>query len=602
MSAWLSKNEINSFVGDVLPIKLLSNGDISKSNIYWSVSDSQILGIRTFAGDDPQSISDGALVTLKRAGTAEISAEYNGKKHVCRVSVREMKSADKNSKLNYYIGDLHDHMANTHDHEKFAKRETQLSIDYVRELKEKSDIDFAVISDHACVTNPRDFFKGFVDVESELPMKTVIFAGSESEITVVEEDRFGIKYKKSGEIVCINSDNFINTDSWEKFYNAMSSSPFGVGIFAHPYIVGYSVPGIWNFEPHKRTYEPFRRFMKGVEMGNGTIRESQILYETFYSQALDCGFRVAPVCSSDAHNSPRGYDAFPGKTVIMAEEGSREAFLDALFNCRFYATESGNVKLYYTVNGMPAASTIESSQVYNFHIEISYFKEDKTTAPKKIEVISNYGEVIESIECNSADIYDFSVSHSEASYFYLRLVDSLGRKTWSAPVWTEKNLEIENTAVLMPIDKTAFSATEIESGENAEALICENPLLVWKSKLSSAGYIIDMKKPHNVSAISHYTPYVRHQDLAEEGVSEPFYVSCFVSKYKVSVSLDGKSWREVKKGKIRLYSGEEYICFEKQNARYIKFDVESTAGKESEWPEFEKSPIIIGEISIFEAK
>lgn len=600
MSAWLSKNEINSFVGDVLPIKLLSDKDISKADILWSASDSEIVGIRTFEGDHPQSISDGAIVTLKKAGKAEIFAEFQGERYTCSVNVREMKHADEKSKLNYYIGDFHDHMAQTHDPKEFAERQDQLSIDYVRELKEKSDIDFSIISDHASVTNPRDFFKGFVDVEAELPMRTVIFAGSESEITVVEKDRFGIDYKKSGEIVSVNCDNYINAESFEEFYDAMSTSPFGICVFAHPYVLGRSVKGIWEFKTEKLTYEPFRSLMHGIEMGDGTDCESNMLYEAFYSRALDSGFRVSPTCASDGHKPPRGYDACPGKTVIMATNGEREALLDSLLNRRFYACESGNVKLYYTVNGKPAASEIKSASEYKFHIDISYFKEDETTVPKRLDVISNYGETVASFSDVDFTEFDFDVKYDDAAYFYLRFVDSEGRKTWSAPIFTDKSVKIKEQPKLTALDKSAFSVTELESGENAEILISGNPLDDWKSKLSAATYVIDMKKEHKISAVGHYTPYICFKELRAAGIDPRNIVAGFVSKYKLSLSLDGKEWKVVKRGKIRMYSGEENICFDTQSARYIKFEVISTAGKESDLEKYKDNPIIIAELSVFE--
>lgn len=600
MDIKLSKTKINSFVGDVQPIKLLSDEDISKSNILWSVSDSDIIGIRGFSGNDPQSISDGALVTLKKCGKAYIIAEFNGIQYKCEVNVRELKSADCNKRLNYYIGDLHDHMTHIHGHDEFAVRENELSIDYIRQLKEKSDIDFSIISDHAYTTNPRDFFKGFVEIEEESPMHTVIFAGSESEVTVVDNDRFGLAYKNAGEIVVINSDNFVNATSWEEFYEAMSTSPFGVGIFAHPYVLGRSVPGIWNFEPEKRTNLDFRRIMKGVEMGNGTDRESQMIYETFYSQALDAGLRVSATCASDSHGPVWGYDACPGKTVIMAEEKSREAFLDALLNCRFYATESGNVKLYYTVNGSPASSDIKPSEKYDFHIELSYFKDDPTTIPVKLEVISNNGRIVKSISEKLPSVVDFDIEYADAAYFYLRFVDSEGRKTWSAPIWTDKKASNPILPGLTPIDMSSFDAIELESGADAKNLICADPLIEWHSSLDKASYVIDMKEERKISAIGHYTPYIKFKALSLSGIAPSDIIAGFVANYRISLSSDGKSFTECKSGRIRRYSGEEIIYIGEQRARYVKFEVLSTAGLESGWPQHLKKPIVIGELTVFE--
>jgi hypothetical protein len=60
----------------------------------------------------------------------------------------------------------------------------------------------------------------------------------------------------------------------------------------------------------------------------------------------------------------------------MAYEKSKEAFLDALFARRFYATESGNVRVDYTVNGMRGASDLPLTDTYRFHVSATLFHDD----------------------------------------------------------------------------------------------------------------------------------------------------------------------------------------------------------------------------------
>ena len=48
----LSKAKIESFVGDVLPLQLLSEADLSHEPIEWN-SDPEKVSIRSFAGDSP---------------------------------------------------------------------------------------------------------------------------------------------------------------------------------------------------------------------------------------------------------------------------------------------------------------------------------------------------------------------------------------------------------------------------------------------------------------------------------------------------------------------------------------------------------------------
>ena len=164
---------------------------------------------------------------------------------------------------------------------------------------------------------------------------------------------------------------------------------------------------------YKNNTPEMLRLMRGVEMGDGSERQQNLIHEYAYSAALDYGFRVSTTCSSDSHGAksadptgPKwGYKRFPGKTIIMAKEKSREAFIDALRHNRFYGCESGNIKLRYTVNGKTAPCDLDMTDSYSFHVELSYFKDDETTKPTNCRVISDGGEVL--LEFNNIDFSSF---------------------------------------------------------------------------------------------------------------------------------------------------------------------------------------------------
>ena len=359
----LSKNEINSFCGNVVPLTFKGEGKVN-----WS-TDSDAVTIRTFS-EGELAFSNGVLLTLQKAGSATVTAECNAEKYQCKINIREMKTWS-GEPLNYYVGDLHDHTTDEHNHDKFIVRESGFPIDVINAVKEDGRMDFHVISDHTKTLNQRDFFRGFTDDEISEPKEHIAFPGSESEVTVVVEDRYGIPHKNSGEIVVFNANNYSYAHSWEEFFKDYENSPFAVAILAHPQVSGFSVKGIWNFDLDKNNSPDMRRLIKGIEMGNGGDRESNMLNEYVYSKALDNGFKVSTTCSSDSHgNSGWGYGIFPGKTVIMAAEKTKEAFLDAFNNSRFYACSSGNHKLTVTVNGKMAPCTLEETDTYEFKVDI----------------------------------------------------------------------------------------------------------------------------------------------------------------------------------------------------------------------------------------
>ena len=88
MSLYLSKTEISSFCGDVLPLQLLGREDLREGEIRWTAS-SSILSLQTFRGNEPENFNNGVLLTLKKEGTATVTARFEGKTYECTVNIRE---------------------------------------------------------------------------------------------------------------------------------------------------------------------------------------------------------------------------------------------------------------------------------------------------------------------------------------------------------------------------------------------------------------------------------------------------------------------------------------------------------------------------------
>lgn len=598
MTVRFSRESIDSFCGDVLPLRLVTDRDISSENIKWRAEGDAVL-LRTFDGEEEFPFSDGVLVTLVKPGEAAIYAALDGAEYACPVSVRQMRRAKEGDEFGYYIGDFHDHTTSEHAHDRYAARKSGFPIDVISQVRDEGLLDFHVISDHGVTLNPRDFFRGFADAERAQPMELVVFPGSESEVEFVESDRYGYAHKNSGEIVTVNAADYAFVKTWDEFYARMEKCPFAVCALAHPQIVGYSVPGIWNFQLDRNSTPMLRRMVKMVEMGNGGDRESNLINEYTYSVALDNGFKVSTTCSSDCHGPRWGYDAFPGKTVIMAREKSKEAFLDALISNRVYACESGNLKLSVTVNGVPAPGTLPPAEIYDFHADIACFHEDETTLPVKCQVISDGGRCVAEAAGEGMEHIDIRVSSDTARWFYLRLVDRMGCKTWSPPVWTGRAPDDRPADEPAPIDKTGMTAVDALSKCDAGSVLCDDPDRLWQGKGETAEIVIDMHAVRQVRGLGHYPVPVTRERLAASGAPAAMLMAQFVSRYRISASADGESYTECAEGVMRVFGGEEIIRFAPIAARYIKFEVLSTVGRAGDLPKYAHARPAIGELTLY---
>ena len=599
MGRRLSSSNIESWCGNVLPLRLLGGMEYGNEPITWH-SDAPCVRVTSYAQEEG-CFTDGVMLTLLTTGQATVTATLGDKCWCCRVTVRERKKAMSGKELHYYTGDFHNHTFKSHKKEELCSRNYDYPLDLIEKFKKDGALDFAVISDHADLLNAREYYRGYADAETAQPMELVMFPGSEAEVTALEKDRYDVVHKNSGEIVTVNAAGFAAVDSWEEFNEKYKGSPFAISALAHPQTAGFSTPGIWNFCLDKNSTPRLKEMVKLVEMGNGGDRECNLLHEYVYSLALDNGFRVSVTCASDAHGSDYDIKSFPGRTVIMAPEKSKEAFADAIWNNRVYATSSGNVKLFYSVNGMAAPAELPLAGSYSFHVELSCFREEAETMPVVCQVISDYGKCVKEIRGEDLSTFDFTVESDTARYFYLRLLDREGRKTWSCPVFTGRPCDGPGREEYIPISKAGFTAVDTASGRDAAKLINDDPADPWISEGTACSILIDMQEEKAVSALGHYPRILELVKLRQAGIDVQDKTSEFPSGYRLSTSCDGKAFTCRAEGLFRVFGGEELIRFEPHTARYIKLEILTTCGAASGRARFRGAKITIGELTVYKA-
>ncbi len=591
----LSKNNITSFLGDIYPLRLVGE-DLRHADIKWSVAGDAV-ELATFT-EGEYSFRDGVLLIFKKVGKSEVTAEYEGETYTAAVTVREARVAGSDDELNYYIGDLHNHTSTNHNKTEFATHKYGTVEDYIAQLENAALTDIAVISDHACVTNDYDFFRGFCLAREPEKTNVITFAGAESEVVYTEPDRFGILHRLSGEMITVNSAGYACENSWEEFYPHFAPSPKAVGIFAHPHILGFSTNGIWNFNYNRINTKELLFMVRGIEMGNGGDRKENLLHEYALSSALDAGFRVSTTCSSDSHGKWY-YDIMPGKTVIMAKEKSHEAFLDALLNNRFYATESGNVKLKYKVNGKTAPADLAPTDSYTFEVNLSYFNDDPTTHPTSLKLISDYGKTLLELPVTS-DRFSFTAESSTARYFYIRLIDSEGRKTWSPPVFCGRPYDPYYTPEITPIDMS--NARAYSNGQEIPTVINGDPHDPWYSDEITPTVTIDLGEEKLISALGYYPLIILHDAAKGAGWTSSMETPSLVSRYTVSSSTDGESYTELCSRVSQNLGAENIVEFTPTVCRYIRFTVLGNVGNDSGLKKYAGNNTRIANLSLFAPK
>ncbi|UCE80817.1 MAG: CehA/McbA family metallohydrolase [Methanobacteriota archaeon] len=202
-----------------------------------------------------------------------------------------------------------------------------------------------------------------------------------------------------------------------------------VGQFNHP--VYYSD----NFLNYSY-YNEFR------DQGMGVLENLRNAdYESSYIMALDTGWHIMPAANSDTHNA-NWISGSEVRTVLLAPSLTPENLYDAMKANRGYATQDKNLQVHYTLNGAIMGSVLSPTGTYEVSVQLSD-PDGAEDAIKLVEIVSDGGEVVASLNVNSTTVeYTTTLTSDSAHYFYVRVTTASDRSgeegvtAWTAPVWT----------------------------------------------------------------------------------------------------------------------------------------------------------------------
>jgi hypothetical protein len=173
----------------------------------------------------------------------------------------------------------------------------------------------------------------------------------------------------------------------------------------------------------------------------------KIHYEGFVG-ALDHGWKVAPVCGNDNHNTA-GISRNASRTFVLAKEPTKAAILDGMKNRRTYAAMDKNIQCKYTVNRAVMGSTLHGENKFEFDITVS---DPDASNPKakitKIDIVKDGGVVVQEHQPTPGHSIHWSpvIEDTASKYFFVRVwtagggeaaeADPLKPMAWLAPVWT----------------------------------------------------------------------------------------------------------------------------------------------------------------------
>lgn len=169
-----------------------------------------------------------------------------------------------------------------------------------------------------------------------------------------------------------------------------------------------------------------------IEVGNGSPPYKYKEYYNIYFSMLDNGWHLGAINSQDNHLENWGDT--DNLTVIIADKLSNKSFTEALKNRRVYSTESKSLELKFLANNKWMGSLVSLSSQGDIDIYIK--AEDKNHLIKKIEIISNKGEIVfkQTFDSHIAEI-EKKISSKSGKYYIAKVILSENKSALSSAVY-----------------------------------------------------------------------------------------------------------------------------------------------------------------------
>lgn len=348
------------------------------------------------------------------------------------------------SQYNYYFGGFHSHTSYSDD----TGTESAPPEEAYTTARDYAGADFMAVTDHAHYLTDQEWanLKNAADAYN-VDGEFVALAGYEMTAN------FGHM-----NVLNLPDDEMPVTDhNMNTWYAKLKSMPYSIAQFNHPGIDYGDFGGFGSYSTELDSIINLYEMSCGempIDHADYAIWVKNPEYFANYIKALDIGWHVGPVNNQDNH-----YKSWliwnECRAVVLAENLTRNDIYDAVRNRRVYATEDKNKKIYYSVNGSVMGSILPGTdEQLNFVVDIQ--DPDSDDIISRVDIIADSGTVVKSVEGINAKDYHWEFTlPAEYKYYFVKVMQSDGKMSVTAPVWTGKAsiwLSTGSTGVDSPIN------------------------------------------------------------------------------------------------------------------------------------------------------
>jgi len=223
--------------------------------------------------------------------------------------------------------------------------------------------------------------------------------------------------------------NVLNADTIPSLGITPTLDKFRRWAYKHPdYIIGFNHPGDPDFKNHFSNFE----YVPQVASQTVYIGVNQLSDFSLYFEALDKGWRVAPVGEQDNHDADWGLrKLFAG---VYANGLTYDSLMEAFRARRFYSTSDRPMRIWFEADGQPMGSEIVSGRNVTFKISVTRSDDAPVSS---VKLFSNGGVLVkEWLPSKNSFSEEFTLPVDFTSKWFVAAAQNSGEGySISAPVW-----------------------------------------------------------------------------------------------------------------------------------------------------------------------
>lgn len=389
------------------------------------------------------------------------------------ISVLICFAAGAQTSYNYYFGNLHSHTGFSDGSQDSTTSGVTNPAGAFTFAKASQHFDFLGVSEHNHYSSNKN--PGFKQPLYQVGLNMANAANQDGTFLTLFGMEWGVSSNYNGHVVIYgfnqligwetsipgvngnNYDIYNGKTDYDGLFRKVKNNPGAFCYVAHPNSTDFTTNGTSATAlltaPYNSAYDSA---IVGTPLRNGPAFSTSANYHdypsgdyyNYYKGLLAAGYHVGITYDQDNHNTTFGrVDA--GRLVVLTPTLTRPAFMAAMQQMHFYASDDWNAKIDFNMGGNIMGSILTGSTAPTFNVIHNDVDGEQASYIKIWRGISNSGGVYPTVVYNStqnntATYTDLNLVQNKEYFYFAEIMQADGDWIVTTPIWYKSTQTLGN--------------------------------------------------------------------------------------------------------------------------------------------------------------